>query len=63
MKHTIQEMKEERHKIAERLTKAMSEGRDMSIKEYANLNERYHWLNEKIIHKEKTDGGQTGNSR
>ena len=57
MKHTIQEMKEERHKIAERLTKAMSEGRDMSIKEYANLNERYHWLNEKIIHKERTDGG------
>ena len=53
MRQTIQEMKEERHRIAERLTKAMSEGADMSIKEYANLNERYHWLNEKIIHKEK----------
>jgi len=52
MKLNLQKMIDERHDIVEKLTNAMVEGRDMSIREYANLNDRYHWLNDRIIKKE-----------
>ena len=46
---TLQQMIDERHRIKELLTKAMGDGIDMSMREYSDLNDKYHWLNEKII--------------
>ncbi len=53
MKITLQEMIDERHRISEILTKAMSDGADMSMRKYADLNDKYHRLNEKIIKRGK----------
>ncbi len=53
MKQTRQEMIEEREKIAEILTKAMGKGVDMSTGKYPKLEDKYHWLNEKIRKKGK----------
>ena len=48
MKPTRQEMIDERHRIYLELTKAMTDATDMSTAKYAKLNDRYHWLDEKI---------------
>ncbi len=45
----LEKLKAERHEIAEKLKNAMGNGTDMSMTKYAKLNERYHWLNEKIM--------------
>ncbi|KKN78870.1 hypothetical protein LCGC14_0346420 [marine sediment metagenome] len=52
---TLQQMIDERHRIAETLTEAMSDGTDMSMTKYAKLNERYHWLDERIRRKHGKD--------
>ena len=49
---TLQQMIDERHQIAETLKKAMVDGTDMSMKKYARLNEKYHWLDERIRKKQ-----------
>jgi len=47
---------DERHKIYLKLMKGMGDGIDMSTTEYAKLNDRYHWLNDKIIKAQKKKG-------
>lgn len=58
---TLQQMIDERQEIADTLTKAMSDGTDMSMTKYAELNERYHRLDEKIRRKHgiKKEGHST----
>ena len=48
MRLTLEQMIAERHEIAEKLKAAMGNGTDMSMAKYSKLNERYHWLQEKI---------------
>lgn len=50
---TLQQMIDARHEISEKLRKAMASGEDMDMRKYADLNDKYHWLNEKIIKKGK----------
>ena len=50
-KLTKQELIDERHEIYLKLIKGMGDGIDMSTAEYAKLNDRYHWLDNKIRRK------------
>ncbi len=45
---TLEEMIAERHEIYKKLMAGMGNGTDMSTTEYVKLNERYHWLQERI---------------
>ena len=45
---TRQEMIDERHDIYLKLMAGMKDATDMSTAKYVKLNERYHWLDEKI---------------
>ncbi len=49
---TLQQMIDERHRIADELRQAMSEA-DMDMKAFAALNDKYHWLDDKIRKKGK----------
>ena len=50
-------MIDERHEIYLKIIKAMGDGTDMSMAKYAKLNDRYHWLNEKIRKGRDTSSG------